>query len=170
MLAIPPKRFDRPLVTFLTDAEIDALLAAPDRTTWIGRRDHALLVLAVQTGLRVSELTGLTCGDVHLGTGAARALPRQGPQGPRHPADHATPSTVLRDLAARTRRRNPPTRCSPHRAAARSAATPSNACVAKHAATAASACPSLASQEDHPARAAPHRRHAPARTPAWTPP
>ena len=70
VLAIPPKRFERNLVTFLTEPEVDALLAAPDRTTLTGRRDHALLLLAVQTGLRVSELTGLRCADVHLGTGA----------------------------------------------------------------------------------------------------
>ena len=60
VLAIPPKRFERNLVTFLTDAEIDALLAAPDRSTWTGRRDHALFALAIQTGLRVSELTVMT--------------------------------------------------------------------------------------------------------------
>ena len=59
MLAIPTKRSDRAVVCYLTGAEIDALLAAPDRTTWIGRRDHALLAVAVHTGLRVSELTGL---------------------------------------------------------------------------------------------------------------
>ena len=70
VLAIPAKRTDRQLVSFLTDDEVDALLAAPDRDTWIGRRDHALLLVAVQTGLRVSELTSLTCGDVELGTGA----------------------------------------------------------------------------------------------------
>lgn len=70
VLAIPPKRFERRLVTFLTEHEVDALLAAPDRTTPTGRRDHALLLLAVQTGLRVSELIGLRCVDVHLGTGA----------------------------------------------------------------------------------------------------
>jgi site-specific recombinase XerD len=70
ILAIPPKRFDRQLVTYLTEPETTALLAAPDTTTWTGRRDHALLVLALQTGLRVSELTALTCADVHLGTGA----------------------------------------------------------------------------------------------------
>ena len=70
VLAIPPKRFDRLLVTFLTEPETDALLAAPDTSTWTGRRDHALLVVGVQTGLRVSELIGLTRGDVHLGTGA----------------------------------------------------------------------------------------------------
>jgi integrase/recombinase XerD len=70
VLAIPPKRTDRALVTYLTEAEMQALLAAPDRSTKIGRRDHALLLLALETGLRVSELTALTCGAVHLGTGA----------------------------------------------------------------------------------------------------
>jgi site-specific recombinase XerD len=70
VLAIPPKRFERSLVSFLTESEADALLAATDRATWTGRRDHTLLLLAVQTGLRVSELTGLKCADVHLGTGA----------------------------------------------------------------------------------------------------
>ncbi len=69
VLAIPPKRSDRALVTYLTEPEIDALLTAPDRTTWTGRRDHALLLLALQTGLRISELTGLKCSDIHLGTG-----------------------------------------------------------------------------------------------------
>jgi integrase/recombinase XerD len=70
VLAIPPKRSDRALVTHLTKPEIDALLAATDRTTWAGRRDHALLLVAVETGLRISELTGLKCSDIHLGTGA----------------------------------------------------------------------------------------------------
>ena len=69
VLAIPAKRADRAIVTFLDDAEIQALLDAPDRTTWTGRRDHALLVTAIQTGLRASELTGLRCGDVQLTTG-----------------------------------------------------------------------------------------------------
>lgn len=70
VLAIPPKRFERRLVTYLTEEEIEALLAAPDRMTWVGRRDTTLFGLAVQTGLRVSELIGLGCADVHLGTGA----------------------------------------------------------------------------------------------------
>jgi integrase/recombinase XerD len=70
VLAIPPKRHDRALVTYLNDPEIDALLAAPDLNTWIGRRDRAMLQVAIETGLRVSELTGLTCADVHLGPGA----------------------------------------------------------------------------------------------------
>ncbi len=70
VLAIPPKRFERTLVTFLTEEEVDALLAAPDKGTWTGRRDHAMLTLAVQTGLRASELIGLRCAEVNLDTGA----------------------------------------------------------------------------------------------------
>jgi integrase/recombinase XerD len=70
VLAIPPKRFDRALITYLTEPEVDALLASCDQTSWIGRRDHALLLLAVQTGLRISEFIGLTRTDVHLGAGA----------------------------------------------------------------------------------------------------
>ena len=70
VLAIPPKRFERRLVTFLAEPEVEALLAAPDRRTWTGRRDHAWLALAVQTGLRAAELLGARCADVHLGIGA----------------------------------------------------------------------------------------------------
>lgn len=70
VLAIPSKRHDKRLVHFLTRPEIEALLGAPDRTTWIGRRDYALLLLAVQTGLRLSELTGLDRDAVILGKGA----------------------------------------------------------------------------------------------------
>jgi integrase/recombinase XerD len=70
VLAIPPKRFERKLVNFLTEPEVGALLAAPDRTTRTGRRDYVLFGLAAQTGLRASELIGLRCSDVHLGVGA----------------------------------------------------------------------------------------------------
>jgi site-specific recombinase XerD len=70
VLAIPAKRFTRALVPFLTRQEVDALLAAPDQRTWSGRRDHALLLLAVQTGLRLSELTGLRREDLYFDTGA----------------------------------------------------------------------------------------------------
>lgn len=70
VLAIPPKRFERNLVTFLTDDEVDALLAACDRSSWTGRRDHAMITLTVQTGLRISELTALTCADAALTGGA----------------------------------------------------------------------------------------------------
>ena len=70
VLAIPTKRFERKLIDFLTEPEIEALLAAPDQSTWGGRRDSTLLYLAIQTGLRVSELIGLTCKDIVLGSGA----------------------------------------------------------------------------------------------------
>lgn len=70
VLAIPVKRFERNLVTFLTEDEVDAVLAACDRTSWTGRRDYAMIVLFVQTGLRISEVTSLTLSDVILATGA----------------------------------------------------------------------------------------------------
>ena len=69
VLAIPPKRGPQTIVTFLGDEEIDALLAAPNRDRWTGRRDHALLLTMIQTGLRVSELTALRCADITLSTG-----------------------------------------------------------------------------------------------------
>jgi integrase/recombinase XerD len=70
VLSIRGKRTTTTLVAFLTRTELEAVLAAPDRTTWYGRRDHALLLLAGQTGLRVSELTALAIHDVTLGAGA----------------------------------------------------------------------------------------------------
>ncbi len=69
VLTIPPRRHERAIISYLTPGETDALLVAPDRSAWHGRRDHALLLLAVQTGLRVSELTALTHQDTHLGAG-----------------------------------------------------------------------------------------------------
>src|SRR5260370_33985561 len=69
VLAIPAKRGERALVCFLTAEEADALLAGPNRSRWTGRRDHALLLLAVQTGFRVSVLTGLRIADLELGKG-----------------------------------------------------------------------------------------------------
>jgi site-specific recombinase XerD len=70
VLAIPSKRGEKKMVDFLSRPEIDALLDVPDRTTWIGRRDHALLLMAVQTGLRLSELTSLDRASLCLGSGA----------------------------------------------------------------------------------------------------
>ena len=69
VLAIPLKRFEREIVSYLDRDEIAAVLASPDLDTWLGRRDYALLVLVIQTGLRVSELTGLRCRDVALTNG-----------------------------------------------------------------------------------------------------
>jgi len=70
ILSIPSKRFKQRPVEFLSSSEADALLATPDLSTWAGRRDRALLLLALQTGLRVSELVGLSLSDIKLGTGA----------------------------------------------------------------------------------------------------
>jgi integrase/recombinase XerD len=70
VLAIPSKRHEKRQVDFLTRPEIEAILAAPDRTTWLGRRDHSLLMLAAQTGLRLSELIDLNRNSLHLGAGA----------------------------------------------------------------------------------------------------
>lgn len=70
VLAIPTKKADRMVVTSLTRQEVDALLAAPDRGTWLGRRDYAILYVLVQTGLRVSELRALRCEDIQFGHGA----------------------------------------------------------------------------------------------------
>lgn len=70
VLAMPSKRYDKKPVDFLTREEMEALLAAPNRETWVGRRDQTMLLLALQTGLRVSELVGLRCEDVVLGSGA----------------------------------------------------------------------------------------------------
>ena len=89
VLAIPPKRYQHTVVSWLTEPEADALLAAPDRDTWTGRRDHALLVLVLQTGLRISELISLNCNDVHLETGAHVHCTGKGRK------ERATPLTTL---------------------------------------------------------------------------
>jgi integrase/recombinase XerD len=89
VLAIPAKRHERKLLTWLTEPEVDALLAAPDRGSWAGRRDHAMLVLAVQTGLRISELIALSRGDIGLGAGAHVRCMGKGRK------ERATPLTAL---------------------------------------------------------------------------
>ena len=101
VLAIPSKRADTTLVSFLTPAETAALLAAPDRGSWLGRRDHVLLLVAVQTGLRVSELTGLDRGDVTLGTGANLRCRGKGRKERRTPLTRATARIVADWLSER---------------------------------------------------------------------
>jgi len=93
VLAIPAKRTDYTIITFLTDPEVDALLAGPDRQTSTGRRDHTMLLLDVQTGLRASELNGLQCRDVHLGTGPYVACHGKGRK------DRITPLTITTAVA-----------------------------------------------------------------------
>jgi integrase/recombinase XerD len=124
VLAIPPKRFDRALITYLTEPEIEALLGACDHTTWTGRRDHALLLLAAQTGLRISELTGLTPADIHLGPGAHVACHGKGRKDRITPLT-ATTVAVLRDWLAE-HRPTPSSPLFPPAVAPRSAATRSS--------------------------------------------
>ncbi len=80
ILAMPSKRYDRGPVAFVTEEEASALVAAPNPKTWIGKRDRALLLVVVQTGLRNSEITSLRRQDVELGTGSHVPLSREGPQ------------------------------------------------------------------------------------------
>ena len=144
VLAIPPKRFDRALVTYLTEPEVNALLTAPDKQTQTGRRDHALLLLATQTGLRISELTGLTCEDVHLGTGAHVSCTGKGRKQRITPLTPAT-VTVLRAWLAE-RGAGPGQPLFPARTGGRLSRDAVERRLALHAATAAARCPSLASK------------------------
>jgi len=88
VLAIPVKRFKRTLVSYLDDDEVDALLGACDLETWTGRRDQALLDVAVEAGLRISELAALTCADVSLGRGANLHVVGKGRKERRVPLGH----------------------------------------------------------------------------------
>ena len=118
MLAIPQKRFAKATVSFLTPAELQALLAAPDLTTWEGRRDRALILLAAQTGLRVSEIIGLNRGDVGLGAGAHVRCEGKGRKQRAVPLDRPRPGGAAR-MDARTRRTSRgPAVPDPHRPAA----------------------------------------------------
>lgn len=94
VLAIQGKRFERALVTFLTEDEVAALLAACDRSTWTGRRDHALLLLAAETGLRRSELIHLRCNDLHLDAGAHVSCLGKGRKNRTTPITSSTRATL----------------------------------------------------------------------------
>jgi site-specific recombinase XerD len=147
-LAIPAKRYERGPVEFLTEEETAALLEAPDLQQWIGRRDRALLLLAVQTGLRNSEITALRHQDVEFGTGAhVRCLGK----------GRKTRCTPLRpDVAAVLKEwlseqgGNPGDPVFPSSRGARLSADALQQLVARHAATAAHACPSLAGKTATP--------------------
>jgi integrase/recombinase XerD len=141
VLAIPPKRSDRALVTFLNPVEIDALLAAPDRSTWTGRRDHTLLLTATQTGLRASELTGLNCGDLHLATGAHLTCRGKGRKQRITPLT-ATTAAVLRVWLAE-RARQPEAPLFPTSRGKQLSRDALEHRLAKHTSTAAQRCPSL---------------------------
>jgi integrase len=141
VLAIPAKRFDKALVTWLTEPEASALPAAPDKSTWAGRRDHAMIALAAQTGLRVSELTGLTLADVHPGTGPHVSCHGKGRK------ERITPLarpviTVLRAWIAE-RHGDPARPLFPNRTGGRLSRDAVEKRLAKHVTTAEAQCPSL---------------------------
>jgi site-specific recombinase XerD len=148
VLAIPAKRFDKPIVSFLTATEIDAVVGAPDLSRWEGRRDRALLLVAVQTGLRVSELTGLDCGDVGLGTGANVRCEGKGRKHRAVPLTAVTEAVLTVWLTERAGRRDEP--LFPTRTGRRLSADAVERLVRKHAATASARCPSLRPEKLHP--------------------
>jgi site-specific recombinase XerD len=148
VLAIPPKRLDREVVDFLSHQELDALFLAPDLGTWIGRRDRALLVVAAQTGLRVSELTNLKLQDVHLGRGPHVRCLGKGRK------NRCTPLTKLGVKMLRTwleeRGGGPTDSVFPTQRGTPMSRDAVGHLVAKHAAAAASACPTLAGKNVTP--------------------
>ena len=154
VLAIPPKRFARKLVPFLNRAEVDALLATPDQRTWSGRRDHALILLAVQTGLRLSELTGLRRHDLHLETGAHVRVMGKGRKERCTPLSKNTRSVLVAWLREPPRRPDQPVL--PNARGGQLSAHGVHYLLARHVAVAARTCPSLGNK-----RVSPHvLRHA----------
>jgi len=148
VLAIPPKRADKRTITFLDPAEAQALIDAPDLTRWEGRRDRAIIVLALQAGLRVSELTSLNCGDLMLGTGGHVRCEGKGRK------QRAVPLTsqaqaVLREWIAE-RGSTPDHPLFPTRTGRRLSRDAIERRLAVHAATAARTCPSLKAKNLHP--------------------
>jgi integrase/recombinase XerD len=149
VLAIPQRRHDRAIVCYLTSTETAALLAAPDRTTWFGRRDHALLLTATQTGLRLSELTALKNQDLTITTPGA-AVHVTG-KGRRHRSTPLTRQTVA-VLGVWLRETGPEPTCPlfPTRHRSRMSPDAVQRLVAKHAATATQTCPSIAAKHVTP--------------------
>jgi site-specific recombinase XerD len=147
-LAVPAKRFDKQLITFLTAAEIDALVDAPDADRWEGRRDRALLLLAAQTGLRVSELTGLDCDDVVFGDGASVRCLGKGRKRRAVPLTTTTQAVLRVWLAERNGRGEQP--LFPTRTGRRLSIDAVERLVRLHAATAARTCPTIRPEQLHP--------------------
>ncbi len=148
VLAIPPKRFDKRIVEFLTQTEVDALLAAPDPRRWEGRRDRVMFHIAVHTGLRVSELTGLTCGDVSLGDNPSIRCQGKGRKQRVVPLDAATSASLQPWIAERDGGPSEP--LFPTRTGRRLSRDAVALRLATHAQTAATRCPTLAGRRIHP--------------------
>lgn len=148
VLAIPPKRFDKRIITFLTGQEVDALLAAPDAGRWEGRRDRAMMALAVQTGLRVSELTSLNCDDISLDDGAAVRCEGKGRKHRTVPIDAPVRRLLRSWLDERAGRSCDPLFCS--RTGRRLSRDAIAQRLATHVQAAAKICPSLQAKSVHP--------------------
>jgi integrase/recombinase XerD len=144
VLAIPQKKTEHRPRSFLTTVEMEALLAAPNRSTWSERRDHMVLALALQTGLRLSELTGLRCRDVELGAAAHVKCLGKGRKRRDTPLDRTTVSLLRAWL--RERGGNPDDPLFPSRQGGRLSSDAVQRLVAKHAETARASCPSLGSK------------------------
>ncbi len=148
VLAIPHKRHARALVCFLTPAEAQALIDAPDRRTWIGRRDHAMLTIAVQTGLRVAELTSLRCRDAALTAGPHVRCLGKGRKERCTPLTAPAVATLRSWLAERGG--NPGDPLFPSRRGTALSTDAVEALVTKYAQAAASRCPSLTAKKVTP--------------------
>jgi site-specific recombinase XerD len=148
VLAIPSKRHAKRQVHFLSRTEVEAILAVPDRTTWLGRRDHTLLLLAAQTGLRLSELIGLDRDAIHLGTGAHVRCVGKGRK------ERCTPLTRHASVALQEWLKEPARRAAkalfPNVHGSRLSADSVQALLAKHVRAASERCPSLASKRVTP--------------------
>lgn len=142
VLAIPSKRFARALVSFLSRVEVDALLAAPDRNTWSGRRDHALMLLMVQTGLRLSEVTSLRREDLSVGAGSHVRVLGKGRKERCTPLSKATRAVMTAWIREPPRAADQP--LFPNAQGARLSSHGVQYLLAKHVATATRTCPSLA--------------------------
>jgi site-specific recombinase XerD len=148
VLAIPSKRHDKRQVHFLTRPEIEAILVEPDQSTWLGRRDRTLLLVAAQTGLRLSELTGLDRQAVHLGTGAHVRCIGKGRK------ERTTPLTAIAQRALKAWLKEPARRGAtalfPNMHGERLSADSVQALLAKHVRAASAKCPSLAAKRVSP--------------------
>ena len=148
VLAMPPKRFDKPIVSFLTGPEIDALIDAPDLSRWEGRRARALLLVGVQTGLRVSELTGLNCSDISLGVGSNVRCEGKGRKHRAVPLTTSTEAVLKVWMSERAGNRDEP--AFPTRTGRRLSRDAVERLVHKHALIAGEHCPTLRPETLHP--------------------
>jgi len=148
VLAIPQKRYDKPIVGFLTLEEMEALVGAPRSDRWEGRRDRAMLLLAAQTGLRVSELIGLDCGDVSLGAGACVSCSGKGRKQRAVPLSRAAQAALRAWMIERAGKADDP--LFPTRTGRRLSRDAVARRVSAYTKVASPGCPSLSAKRPHP--------------------